>query len=931
MPDRLASAQWESPQDVSRQYPFAEGKFWLGRNEEESPLGYCDDRHICLVSGTRGGKGTSLIVNNLCFWPGSAVVVDPKGENATVTAARRGRGNKYCTGLGQSVHVLDPFMAADVDESYRSSFNPFDALDPNSDETIDEASRLADAIVVVKDGSHDPFWDESARKMLRGLILHVLTAEQFMPDERNLITLRNLVLRGAWEIAECIREQGHDEEKIEAPHLLLWRSMEANPAFGGLVAATGLRFRTMMKSSDKTFDGVLQSVDLHTEFLDSPAMQRCLAKSDFKLSELKTRPEGMTLYLSLPQRFMNTHHRWLRMMVVLTTTQMEITRGNPATGHPVLMILDEFAGLKRMEAIEKGVAQLAGFGVKLFFVLQSLEQLKGTYPGHWETFLANAGLKVFFSIEDHFTREYVSKLAGETEIIRELRSANESQAQNESRSDGRSQTETLSKSKTDGTSSSQTKGTSRSTNTSRTTGFSESHSFNATVGENESSGSSFSSSGYSSNRSSGSSHSTSYGHTTGFSSSTSHGVTDGTSRSDTGGKSFSKTLGVSEAAGTSQTTTQGTSRTAGTGRNETVHRRPLIQPDEVGRFFARRDDKNDPFYPGLALVIATGANPLMVRRTHYFEDLQFIDCFSPHPDHKFLAPASYMAGGIRPLIEQLEAAGGKRLTIAKWLIKVGEAGQPNQVAAIIKHVPPDNLTVSIYIPCSGKVTQTAAVPENLLQGGDYAIPEWPLFTIKNYPDSVRQGSGDDPFSELHLALELCAAYREREKRAASQEKHAASQTAEPLCEKAEARRSKHAALLADLLADLRVFSPLFKPRIKSFIIGLAITVPMIELEGFEASGHLINPLEKFGTLLIGLLACTVGGNLFRAWLIISPPGTKKRRFISDAIARVFKNADPSILGIGTNRLVFSLIVIMLLGAFAGLAWHLVEDTIRLFS
>jgi type IV secretion system protein VirD4 len=96
-------------------------------------------------------------------------------------------------------------MAADVDESYRSSFNPFDALDPNSDETIDEASRLADAIVVVKDGSHDPFWDESARKMLRGLILHVLTAEQFMPDERNLITLRNLVLRGAWEIAEAIR------------------------------------------------------------------------------------------------------------------------------------------------------------------------------------------------------------------------------------------------------------------------------------------------------------------------------------------------------------------------------------------------------------------------------------------------------------------------------------------------------------------------------------------------------------------------------------------------------------------------------------------------------------------------------------------------------------------------------------------------------
>ena len=936
MSDRLASAQWEAPQAVSRQYPYAEGKFWLGRAEDDSPLGYCDDRHICLVSGTRGGKGTSVIVNSLCFWPGSAVVVDPKGENATVTAARRGRGNKYCTGLGQSVHVLDPFMASDVDESYRSSFNPFDALDPNRDETIDEASRLANAIVVVKDDSHDPFWDESARAMVRGLILHVLTAEHFMDEERNLITLRNLVLRGEWQIAEAIREQGFEEEKIDPPHLLLWRAMERNPAFDGLVAGIGSRFRAMMKASDRTFEGILQAVTLHTEFLDSPGMRRCLAKSDFKLSELKTSPEGMTLYLSLPQRYMDTHYRWLRMMVALTTTEMEITRCLPATGHPVLMVLDEFAGLKRMEAIEKAVAQIAGFGVKLLFVLQSLEQLKGTYKDNWETFLANAGLKMFFSIDDHFTRDYISKLAGETEIIRELRSANESNAENQSRSDGRSQTETLSESQTHGTSSSQTKGTSQSTNTSRTTGVNQSSSFNETFGENESSGASFgsSSSGFNSSfsRSGGSSHSTSYGHTTGFSSSTSRGFTDGTSRSATRGKSFSKTLGVSEATGTSQTTTQGTSRTAGTGRNESVHRRPLIQPDEVGRFFARCDDHNHPLYPGLALVMVTGANPLMVRRTHYFEDLQFIGCFSPHPDHKFLAPASYMVGGIRPLIEQLEAAGGKRLTIAKWLIKVGQAGQPNQVAAIIEHVPPDNLTVRIYIPCSGKVTQTAAVPENLLQGGDYAIPEWPLFTIKNYPDSVRQESGDDPFSELHLALKLCAAYREREKHAASREKHAAPQRAEPLRaeplhERAKARRWKHAGLLDDLL----VFFPLFKPRIKSFVIGLAITVPMIELEGFEASGHVINPLEKFGTLLIGLLACTVAGNLFDSWSSLAPPGTKKRRFISDAIARVFHNDDAPRFASGTNRLVFGLIVIVLLGAFAGLAWRLVEDTIRLFS
>ena len=292
-----------------------------------------------------------------------------------------------------------------------------------------------------------------------------------------------------------------------------------------------------------------------------------------------------------------------------------------------------------------------------------------------------------------------------------------------------------------------------------------------------------------------------------------------------------------------------------------------------------------------------------------------------------------MVAGIRPLIDQLEAVSRKRLTIAKWFIKTGEVGElepfsPVPAAAIIKHVPPDNRTVQIYIPHSGKVTQTAAVPENLLPSGEYAIPEWPLFTIKNY--RAYECIDIDPFFELRVALKACA--KSRQEHAASREKHAAPQRAEPLRaeplhERAKARRWKHAGLLD----DLRGFFPLFKPRIKSFVIGLAITVPMIELEGFEASGHLINPLEKFGTLLIGLLACTVAGNLFDSWSILAPPGTKKRRFISDAIARVFQNDDASHFASGTNRRVFALIAIVLLGAFAGLGWRLVEDTIRLFS
>ncbi len=126
MSDRLATAKWKDQNEVSRKYRYNYRNFWLGRAEDETPIGYGDDRHICLVSGTRGGKGTSIIVNNLCYWPGSAIVIDPKGENATVTAARRGQGDEHCEGMGQAVHVLDPFNAAkvaDLSISEMSSLN----------------------------------------------------------------------------------------------------------------------------------------------------------------------------------------------------------------------------------------------------------------------------------------------------------------------------------------------------------------------------------------------------------------------------------------------------------------------------------------------------------------------------------------------------------------------------------------------------------------------------------------------------------------------------------------------------------------------------------------------------------------------------------------------------------------------------------------
>jgi type IV secretory pathway TraG/TraD family ATPase VirD4 len=746
---RIATAEWANPDEVEERYLYHDGTIWLGRSasEHQTPLGYRDDRHVCLVGGSRGGKGTTGIIPALVTWPGSVCVVDPKGENATITAARRGGGSQHAKGMGQSVKVLDPFQSAQVDDGLRGRFNPLDALDPQNEETIDEAGRIADAIVVIHEGSNDPFWDESARAMVKGLILHVLTAPQY-EGRRNLITLRKLITRGDWETVETLRDAG--EKDIPPAHGLLWTGLANNQAFDGLVAGIGDSFTNMLLNSPKQFESVLQVANRNTEFIDSPAMQRLLGASDFQLSELKTRPEGLSLYLCLPQRYMSTHYRWLRMMISLTVTEMEKVRGKPATGHPVLLVLDEFAGLKKMEVLENGVAQLAGFGVKMFFVLQSLEQLKGTYKDNWETFLANSGLKVFFNLEDNFSRDYVSKLIGETEVVREVRSGSEGVSESESvshstsesrskstsrgTSESRGRSASIGTSENEGTNSSTSSGTSRGVNSSRTKGKTW------TIGESwtpthyllqalpgrdkrqQSDGKSWTKS-----QTEGESRGWTEGRSQGVSRGTSRSQTDGTS--ETSGTSISETEGAS----TSETIgdTRGSSQSRTSGASETIHKRALVTPDEIGQVFSRIDERAHPAYPGLALVVISGARPVALRRVNYYEDFQFTGLFDPHPDHPLIGPNEMVVPGA-------DHIGRYRVFIKKEVLKFGPCSlEPGQmVKAGVPATP--------VLGYGGKVVGYMRTPRAGKVG--MATTEG-LFTLLYYDDGAQLL---DPFVDLEV-------------------------------------------------------------------------------------------------------------------------------------------------------------------------------------
>jgi type IV secretion system protein VirD4 len=349
-------------------------------------VGLDDDRHMCTFAGSRAGKGRSAIVPNMLHYPGSVLATDPKGELATMTARRR-------AALGQSVHVLDPFgVASGAAVPFRAGFNPIEAMRPDS--LVEDGALIADALVVV--AGKDPHWDESARAFIRGVILHLKTWDEYK-GRRNLLTLRQLV--------------GGDTPALDA----LEAGMRKNKAAGGVIETAAADF---FDRPENEKGSVLSSSRRHLAFIDlfrdKPLGAFTLETHSFDLVALKTK--ATTIYLCLPARHIGTCNRWLRLFVNLTLQSMEQARGALPGGVPVLCVLDEFATLGHLQQVEDAAGQIAGFGVKLWPVLQDLAQLKALYETRWETFLGNAGVVQFFGNNDLSTLEWISRRCGKTSI-----------------------------------------------------------------------------------------------------------------------------------------------------------------------------------------------------------------------------------------------------------------------------------------------------------------------------------------------------------------------------------------------------------------------------------------------------------------------------------------------------------------------------------
>jgi type IV secretory pathway TraG/TraD family ATPase VirD4 len=335
------------------------------------------DGHLLTCAPTGAGKGIGGVIPNLLGYPGSAFVLDFKGETYAVTARAR-------RGIGQDVILIDPFGMTGA-ATHR--LNWLDTLDPADPDVVSRAAGIADMLVIAEGADSESHWNDTARELLRGLLVYVAC----LPAERrSMAELRRIVTAPQDNLADTFADMLSDSER---GYRLPARTAAVH-----------------LNRPERERGSVLSSVVRHTAWLDDPRLCTALGRSDFSMADLKRR--SMTVYLAIPPDRLRVCLGFVRGFIGLALDGVTAVPARPV--HRVGFFLDEFGQLGRMDRLADSITLLRGYGAQLWVFVQDLSQLKAVYP-RWQSFLANTSQQ-FFGTADYDTARYLSGALGQQTI-----------------------------------------------------------------------------------------------------------------------------------------------------------------------------------------------------------------------------------------------------------------------------------------------------------------------------------------------------------------------------------------------------------------------------------------------------------------------------------------------------------------------------------
>lgn len=343
-----------------------------------------DDVGGFVIGPPRSGKGASLIVPNCLLWPDSIVVLDMRGETYEATAGYRSKISRVLR-----------FSPAD-ENGDTECYNPLDFVAIDPDQRDIDINSIATALLPTPKG--DAYWISDARALFAGVTSWVLENPDIADKDKNLGTVLNVVEGGDQPLREWLEEVANPELRAQ------WIS--------SFTYTTIARFAVM---AGKQFDGVYGSLAAAVRPFKNNRILRATARSTFDIRAM--RRENMSLYLDFRIQQVASIGPIFNVLMVQFMDYMSrtmMTRGE----RRVLVLLDEFQNLGKLENALTVATVLGGYGIPCWFFVQSLRSIDNVYTREGRQTLVNsARAQIFLGAQDPEDQRYVSQLLGERKEV----------------------------------------------------------------------------------------------------------------------------------------------------------------------------------------------------------------------------------------------------------------------------------------------------------------------------------------------------------------------------------------------------------------------------------------------------------------------------------------------------------------------------------
>ncbi len=342
--------------------------------------------HVLCFAPTRSGKGVGLVIPTLLTWAGSVIVHDIKGENREITAGWRARFTR--------VLVFDPTNA----ES--DAYNPLLEVRRGAFEVRD-VQNIAD-ILVDPEGALEKrnHWEKTSHALLVGAILHVLYAE----TDKTLAGVAGFLSDPKRPIETTLQSM------MTTPHL----------GEGGPHPVIASAARELLNKSENERSGVLSTAMSFLGLYRDPVVAEVTRRCDWRIRDLVEGERPATLYLVVPPSDISRTKPLVRLILNQVGRRLTEELKDRRKRHKLLLMLDEFPALGRLDFFESALAFMAGYGIRSFLIAQSLNQIEKAY-GPNNAILDNCHVRVSFAANDERTAKRVSDSLGTATEIRDAK------------------------------------------------------------------------------------------------------------------------------------------------------------------------------------------------------------------------------------------------------------------------------------------------------------------------------------------------------------------------------------------------------------------------------------------------------------------------------------------------------------------------------